>query len=411
MLAFRFPRFLKYCSNNLWNASVRFADLGRLRVRQPSQADRNPTTWTNQASRKRLKLNSSSESIGLTAGQFSTGEQPATRSTDMSPENDADYDKALSLLTSNPPEQRLDLPMPYPKYLLLEESWSKFKAENNVAEEKRYPSLSYNALLQIATVVTYQSALHDRTAEIFKEIIKSNVDEYLSIHQPKTISRIMSYGSSTVEEFGPYGKTSKDPDQSFLYGHPDREPLLQVAIECGVSESYKALCRDKDIWINLLGAKVVILIFLKEAPRFKSPHIGYENITDPVAEIQKMKQHVVEAMKHNLKQGNYGPIEYRGHIWAGKLDEVFVEAWRAGEEQPVRKWLIRDGRNRLPKTIGLKISDFFPEDEWAASTIPDSNVPFHCGRYLLWENLAAALRITARRRFVHFLNSLYLRKG
>ncbi|KAK9235494.1 hypothetical protein V1525DRAFT_427783 [Lipomyces kononenkoae] len=395
MLAFRFPHFLKYCSNNLWNASVRFADLGRLRVRQPR--DRNPTTWTNQASAKRLKLNSAWESIGLTVGQFSTGVKPAIRSTDTSPESDADYDKALSLLTSNPPEQRLDIPMPYLKYLQLEESWSKFKAENNVAEEKRYPSLSYNALLQIATVVTYQSALHDRTAEIFKEIIKSNVDEYLSIHQPKTISRIMSYGSSTVEGFGPYGKTSKDPDQSFLYGRPDR--------------SYKALCRDKDIWINLLGAKVVLLIFLKEAPRFKSPRIGYENINDPVAEIKKMEQHVVEAMKHNLKQGNYGPVEYRGHIWAGKPDEVFVEAWRADDEQPVRKCLIRDGRrNRLPKTIGLKISDFFPEDDWAASTIPDSNVPFDCGRYLLWENLAAALRITAMRRFVHFVNSLHLRK-
>ncbi|KAK9310951.1 hypothetical protein V1524DRAFT_443984 [Lipomyces starkeyi] len=57
VLVFRFPHFLKYCSNNLWNASVRFADLGRLRVRQHSQDDRHPTTWTNQGSGKRLKLN------------------------------------------------------------------------------------------------------------------------------------------------------------------------------------------------------------------------------------------------------------------------------------------------------------------------------------------------------------------
>ncbi|KAK9234262.1 hypothetical protein V1525DRAFT_391615 [Lipomyces kononenkoae] len=298
----------------------------------------------------------------------------------MFPGIDDDYDKALFLLTHNPPEQRLDIPMPYSHFLQLEESWCKFKSENNISEEKRYPSLSYNGLMQMATVVTIQSALHDYIASVFREIIASGVNEYLSIHKPNAIARIKNYGSTTMTELTPYGASSKEQDESFGYGHPDRESCLQVAIERGVSENYGDLCRDKDLWIQQLGAKVVILICLKEAPRFKNPRAVYENIKDPVAEVKKMQQHALEAMKHHLERGIYGPIEYRDHMWTGKLDEVFVEVWRAGDDRPVRKWLIRQGRpSHLPKTIGLKISDFFPENEWAAINIPDSNVAFFMG--------------------------------
>ncbi|KAK9367846.1 hypothetical protein V1509DRAFT_625525 [Lipomyces kononenkoae] len=304
----------------------------------------------------------------------------------MFPGTDEDSDKALFLLTHNRPEQRLDIPMTYSQFLQLEESWSNFRSENNISKEKRYPSLSYNVLMQIATVVTIQSALHDYTASVFREIIASGVNEYLSIHKPNAIARLKNYGSSTRRKLTPRGPSSKEPDQSFGYGRPGRKPRLQVAIECGVSENYTALLRDKDLWIQHLGAKAVVLIGLKEAPRFENPRPPYENIKDPVAEVDEMEQHAVIAMKHNLEQGVYGPIEYRSHMWVGKLDEVFVEVWRAGETQPLKKWLIRYGcPNRLPKTIGLKISDFFPENEWATIKIPDSNVPFtalvmSCGR-------------------------------
>ncbi|KAK9372158.1 uncharacterized protein V1513DRAFT_385347, partial [Lipomyces chichibuensis] len=409
VLTLRFRRFLKYGFNSLWNASLLLENLWRLRVRQPSQAVLNLTSWTCQTSRKRLKLSSSSEFTGAPSELFSTGGMPAIKPTDV-PANDKDYDQALSLLTQNPAERRLDIRMPYSQYLKLEKSWSKFKAENNIPEEKKYPSLSYNALMQIATVVTTQSALRDRTAAALRKIIESNVNEYLSVHKPSERRRITDNASTTMKELSPHGRTSKEADESLMYDGPDREPRLQVAIECGFSENYKDLCRDKDLWIGHLAAKVVILICLNEAPRFNNPGPPYENITDPVAEVKKMRQHAVVAMKHNLEQGVNGPIEYRSHMWVGKLDEVFVEVWRAGEEQPVRKWLIRDGHlNRLPKTVGLKISDFFPEDVWAAIKIADS-VSFRGGGDLL-DSLRGSMQLTASMRFIDFLYSLGLPKS
>ncbi|KAK9242668.1 hypothetical protein V1506DRAFT_63114 [Lipomyces tetrasporus] len=142
-------------------------------------------------------------------------------------------------------------------------------------------------LMQLATVVTTQSSLHDYTGGVFREIIASSVNEYLSIHEPRAIHRIVNYGSTTMKELNSYGKTTKEPNQSFGYWRPGLRPQLQVAIECGVSENYKALCRDKDLWIQHLGAKVVILICLKEVPHYRSPRTAYESIEDPVAEVKK----------------------------------------------------------------------------------------------------------------------------
>ncbi|KAK9242824.1 hypothetical protein V1506DRAFT_555826 [Lipomyces tetrasporus] len=337
-------------------------------------------------------LNSSSEFTEQTTNLSSTGAMLAVTPTDM------EY----------PPEQRLDIRLPYCQYRKLEESWSKFKSENNIQEEKRYPSLSYNSLMQIATVVTTQSALHDRTGTVFREIIASSINEYLSMHKPNVMDTIEDYGSMTVSELSldDRSMSSKEADETFVYERPGKPPCLQVVIECGVSENYKALCRDKDLWIQHLGAKAVVLICLKEAPRFKTSRAVLENIKYAVAEVERMEQHAARAMALNLEQGHFGPIEYRNHTWVGKVNELFVEVWRADEKSPVRK--TGTSYNCLIKTTGLKISDFFPEDEWTAFQIPESNV---CFPPHLFDKLMSAMTWTARTRFVRFLNSLGLRKG
>ncbi|KAK9375879.1 uncharacterized protein V1513DRAFT_441137 [Lipomyces chichibuensis] len=134
----------------------------------------------------------------------------------------------------------------------------------------RYPSLSYNSLLQIATVVTIQSALHGCTAEVIQGMIDSSVKEYLSTHKPNQIGRIISFGSTTNKKVCPDAKSSKEPDGSFRYDRGHGRASLQVVNECGVSENYRALCDDKDVWLQRLGAKTVVLICLKETPRFKN---------------------------------------------------------------------------------------------------------------------------------------------
>ncbi|KAK9384921.1 hypothetical protein V1515DRAFT_617719 [Lipomyces mesembrius] len=332
MLASRRHGILKYSYNSLWNVSVRLADLWRVQDRLPRQGILNPSP-AHQTSGKLLMLSSSQEFAGETANLSSTGVVAAVTPTDTFTKDDdsaPDYDKALFLLKNNPPEQRLDIYLPYSEYRALEETWSKFKSQNNIQEEKRYPSLSYNSLMQIATVVATQSALHDCTGAVFREIIASSVKEYLSIPKPNAIRRIADSESTTMREL--------KADESFLYGRPgESPPRLQVVIECRVGENYKALCRDKDLWIQHLGAKAVVIICFKEAPQFKTAGTALENINDVVTEVKIMEQHAARAMARSLEEGRYGPIEYRNHTWVGEVNELFVEVWRANGRPPVRK--------------------------------------------------------------------------
>ncbi|KAK9237715.1 hypothetical protein V1525DRAFT_359966 [Lipomyces kononenkoae] len=408
MLAFRghFRHFLKYVSKGWWHDSVPFA-VWRLRDLVQHGVLGN-TPLKNEISGNHFILSQLSESTGSTAELLSTTAMQDSSALDIFPGSDrnspSDYDKALFLLKNNPPEQRLDVPMSYSQYLQLESSWSKSKSENNISEEKRYPSLSYDGLMQVATVVTTQSALHEYTAAGFREIIASSVKEYLAVHESRAIPGIIDSGSTTVEEPRPHGWASKEPDQSFLYFRPGSKGRLQVAFECGLSEDYKALCRDKDLWIRHMGAKVVVLICLKEKPHYRSPPTASDNAEDMRAEVDKMEQHVAEVLGKNIGQNSYGPLEYRGHIWLGKIDELFVEVWRAEQPNPTRKWLMKDGHfNPLP-SIGLKIRDFFPENEWAPYQIPDSEVQFPSSDQLFLK-VVAAMQLTARARFAHFLHS------
>ncbi|KAK9429459.1 hypothetical protein V1505DRAFT_168744, partial [Lipomyces doorenjongii] len=59
---------------------------------------------------------------------------------------DSDYREALRLLKDNPPEQRLEIHMPLPMYVRLQDAYSELKLETNISDDQRYPYLSYNSL-------------------------------------------------------------------------------------------------------------------------------------------------------------------------------------------------------------------------------------------------------------------------
>ncbi|KAK9326909.1 hypothetical protein V1520DRAFT_284394 [Lipomyces starkeyi] len=268
----------------------------------------------------------------------------------------------------------------------------------------RYPRLSYNSLEQIATVVTIQRALHEGAAAELRHEIISSVREYLSIHKPDETSRIVDTGSTTLRStYGKYSKSSKEPDGSFMYDDDDKGPLLLVAIEVGFSEDHPGLRRDRDMWIKGHNAKVVILVCLSESPSFKYPGIAYQDIEDVNVELARMRQNVAKSRPRNVEQDTYGPMEYRNHWWFGKLNEAFIEVWRADRRRPLRTVLIKNGRRNvpLPNAIGLKVSDFLSEAAWAAADIPDCDVRLNLDGYL--QRLLAPVEMTAVARFADFI--------
>ncbi|KAK9246270.1 hypothetical protein V1506DRAFT_553298 [Lipomyces tetrasporus] len=310
------------------------------------------------------------------------------------------FDKALDLLKSNPPEQRLDIQMPYSQFLELDESWSKIKAESSL-DGKSYPRLSYNSVTETVTVVTVPKDLHEVAASELRRQIMNGIMEHLSDHSPESIGRIVDAGSTDVRgSDGGYEHSVKQADGLFKYRGRGAETVT-VAFEVGFSENHKGLLDDKDIWIQGCHAKACVLICLTESPRFRNPADPFENIEDVAAEKEAMNLHVDTTVPLD---GSYFPqIIYRDHVWAGGVTQAFIEVWRADGHETFP--LIEERRphhnlNHIT-TLRLHVSDFFQDEAWQALGIEDFDIQFNSRIYLT--QLQSGLVTLAEGRFGDFI--------
>ncbi|KAK9428092.1 hypothetical protein V1505DRAFT_402141 [Lipomyces doorenjongii] len=295
----------------------------------------------------------------------------------------SDYKEAFRLLKHNPPEQRLEIHWPLSMYLQLQDTYSEQMLETNMSDNQTYPYLSYNSLTETVTVATVPNSIHEVAVyELNSEIIAS-ANDYLSDHAPGLLDNILPLGSTTADDF--------DGDGGMTYVI-DAESKVMIAIEVGISQSYKSLCDTKDMWINGHHVKVCVLVCLNELPRFKNPTTAYDNIEDVRTEIENMKQSMAEQMRG-----------YKS-MWAGKLNEAFIEIWRTGKNSPERYQLIESGVAcpNLPTTLGLKISDLVPDEAWEAAGVRDREIRFHGARFV--GKLVNAVLATATQRFVKFIS-------
>ncbi|KAK9366299.1 hypothetical protein V1509DRAFT_654855 [Lipomyces kononenkoae] len=287
------------------------------------------------------------------------------------------YDEAFALLKENTPEQRLDVQLRYENFLQLDTDYFDLKSVAGISEEQRYPSLAYNSLTQTVTVVTCPI--------------------------PNTVRNIQLVGSTT-QAFprDDYTRSRKEADGGFIYRTAGSSQVV-IAMEVGTSEAYCKLLEDKDMWIDGKGVNVFILICLNESPPFRNPNTEYTDIEGVAAAKEEMAQSLAEKGEANMTQGYYGPLEYRDHMWYGELQEAFIEIWRSDSHR--RYQLIQSGfaiaRNRLPVTLGIKISDFYPLDEWQVADVEDSNIPFDSARFL--DAVQLDMGASAANRFERYL--------
>ncbi|KAK9320745.1 hypothetical protein V1517DRAFT_263697 [Lipomyces orientalis] len=356
------------------------------------------TPIIDQANDKRVKLDAAETESTLLAEIQK--EMPVTDSQALS-----NYNEAFTLLKENPPEQRLDIQLPYETFRQLDNAFSELKSEADISEDQRYPSLAYNSLTQTVTVVTAPSSIHEGTARWINDEVRDFVKDYLSTRRPQTLQRIRQVGSTTKHfPLGGYTRSRKEPDGGFIYQPLGGPSKMVIAIEVGYSEVYGKLLEDKDMWINGKGVNVVILACFKERPRFDYPATShYRDITDWRAEGAVMETAVGETAQFNAQQGYYGPLWYRDHMWAGKLEEAYIEVWR--QDSHDRFYLIQEGfrvaLGNLPRTLGLRVSDLYPHDVWQAEDIEDHLIPFDSAGFL--EGLRFDIVTAAKDRFEGFL--------
>ncbi|KAK9234979.1 hypothetical protein V1525DRAFT_411352 [Lipomyces kononenkoae] len=324
--------------------------------------------------------------------------------TDTESEVMFNYNKAFTLLKENTPEQRLDVQLPYEAFQELDQAFSELKSAEGISEDQKYPSLGYNSLTQTATVVTCPSNMHERAARWIERKIINYVEEYLSRHSPNTVDHISECGSTT-QAFGrgAYTRSRKEPDGGFVYKTRFRANKLMIAIEVGTSETLDKLLEDKDMWINGKGVNVFILVCFEELPRFRNPDTRYTDIAGVDAELETMAQSIAETVDANIGMDYYGPLKYRDHTWVGELNKAFIEVWRQDSHETFH--LIQDGYALdpvdLPDTLNIRISDFYPHDEWHAANIEDNDVPFDGIEFL--DFVRDSMGVVAELRFESYL--------
>ncbi|KAK9242649.1 hypothetical protein V1506DRAFT_571139 [Lipomyces tetrasporus] len=316
----------------------------------------------------------------------------------------SNYNEAFTLLKENTPEQRLDVQLPYETFLQLDQAFSELKSAEGISEDQRYPSLAYNSLTQTVTVVTCPSNIHEGAAGWIEYNIFTYIDNYLTTRSPHT-RRNISMSRSTTQHFGRggYTRSRKEPDGGFIYKTRFRANKMMIAIEVGTSETYDRLLDDKDMWINGKGVNVVILVCFEESPRFRNPNTQYTNIAGVNAELETMAQSLAETVEANIARGYYGPLEYRDHTWVGELNKAFIEVWRQDSHKTFD--LIQDGYALdpvdLPGTLNLRISDFYPHEEWQAANIEDNDVPFDSIEFL--DSIRDSMGVVAELRLESYL--------
>ncbi|KAK9428253.1 hypothetical protein V1505DRAFT_423564 [Lipomyces doorenjongii] len=297
----------------------------------------------------------------------------------------SNYNEAFTLLNENTPEQRLDVQLPYDKY----------------------PSLAYNSFTETVTVLTCPSSIHEGSARWIDQEIFRYVMDYLSTRSPHTQRHILQCGATTQSfGLGQYTRSRKEPDGGFLYLTKLATSEMMIAIEVGTSETYGKLLDDKDMWINGMGVNVVILVCFTESPRFRNPDARYSNIAEVRAEKMAMGQSLVETVETNIALGYYGPLEYRDHKWVGELSEAFIEVWRPNSHDRLFQDLIHDGfelaHELLPDALNLKISDFYPHDEWQTANIEDNIMPFDSRTFL--NSVMDRMKVVAQNRLELYLH-------
>ncbi|KAK9433456.1 hypothetical protein V1505DRAFT_362707 [Lipomyces doorenjongii] len=230
--------------------------------------------------------------------------------------------------------------------------------------------------------------------------------DYLSSHgaDASLVRRVHNAGSTTFKgAYGSYSRSKKQADGTIVYTPLDGRSKIMIAIEVGYSQDYTALCRNKDQWIEGRHVKVCVLVCLDESPWFRNPGTLNESVGDVEAEMEKMCSSIT-AMIRDQPQDYYGSIVYRDHKWVGDLMEAFIEVWRANKKQPIRYQLLQNAWscNCLPKTIGIKVSDFVPDEDLKAGNIPDSSLPLDGISYV--DLLRRCMQTTAEERYFEFIS-------
>ena len=145
---------------------------------------------------------------------------------------------------------------------------------------------------------------------------------------PANRKQLAIVGAQEVGSFqGSYQSSSKEPDALFVYPPPNGPISYTCAVEVGFSERYEDLVEDIRLWIEGARMRMVILINVDEAPRYRCPTYGLQD-----DEIEDLELPAIRALNTSMvsledKTDRFGPLQMHGLTWVNKMN-AFLEIWK-----------------------------------------------------------------------------------
>jgi hypothetical protein len=108
-------------------------------------------------------------------------------------------------------------------------------------------------------------------------------------------------------------------------GEHDTPNELKWALEVGFSEEYDDLREDLQLWlIGQPTCSMAVLINITESPTYRCP-LDFDLVLCDQLNIPQNPSQITET--DFTRQGEYGPVTFKGHQWVGQISEVFLEIW------------------------------------------------------------------------------------
>ncbi|MCJ1481294.1 hypothetical protein MMC06_001451 [Schaereria dolodes] len=240
--------------------------------------------------------------------------------------------------------------------------WKLYEALNLGEIDYQWPSLSYNSHSSIAIIDWMSSGVHEPLAATFIEQF-GVAKAFLS---PANRKQLAIVGAQEVGSFqGSYQSSSKEPDALFVYPPPNGPISYTCAVEVGFSERYEDLVEDIRLWIEGARMRMVILINVDEAPRYRCPTYGLQD-----DEIEDLELPAIRALNTSMvsledKTDRFGPLQMHGLTWVNKMN-AFLEIWKpdgitgeAKQEGDRKVFVGADYMYELAE-LDIRFSDLYP---------------------------------------------------
>ncbi|KAK9326544.1 hypothetical protein V1520DRAFT_366175 [Lipomyces starkeyi] len=215
------------------------------------------------------------------------------------------------------PDTRLEVPASREEFELVQEILD--------TEDTKYPQIWYDSLRNLAIIVAPPTPLHSGMAGALLTRISSQIRNS-GISSDVTDNLTQDADRRTTKNTG-RGLTTRAGDGALRYWEGKRATLM-IAVEVGVSQSYVSLRQAISWSVVILGCRLGLAMSIHEESR-GTPHTRY------YASLEQANAVLEEAeddLYQQLTQHQYGPLEWDGETWFGKIRRVALETYRPQDE-------------------------------------------------------------------------------